>query len=659
MEDVTAHRQTGEFAVSRIRPNIERWEAETKGLIVALTTDDGSDVKKARGELKKWRNWLVVLPCAAHQVSAVIFRLVFRAVFRVLTALQVNLTAKLTFSFDGTKGRFLFPQICSADDADHVVKFVRGRREGRVALFEQHLRNGGTEKSILQSFDVRWHSYCICYGRLLIVRPALVTVATRESMQSVDDRLLFRYNVKSKETTEKARLLVLKEGMWQDIKIIVGTIEPLASLSMYLQSDHATLDQLLLGFGSTISHYLKRSRPDWQPVEQLLARNLSSRLKAYPMVLALAAVILHPLYGLAPLADWLRVPLMTFEVVRCAYFELFQQEVPNSERAVFADFRNGTGDFFMVPFTQEMFAREAQATSSEVCTPVSCTPQAQLTPSQFAVLKFYQDAMPPGWISRLALRLFGGVFVNSAGVERSFSSFNLVLDKTSNRMGDDLLRASLSLRNFYRREKAARSPRRSSRRNVTSLVSSTAPAILHPAVATGIFLCPSSSSSTGPSSQSSLSSLLPAASASSALSSLAPASSNIPLASPLSQLPSCGDGQDDEDDMDPEEVLSAIMDRLSLPQPDAPSSSLRRALERFEEAPVDWDEETDAVESRGPTAHAQTARLGLIKKLKDCDVSKILAFDNLYWSTVHEQVGLRQLSEMRQELEALDVIDQA
>ncbi|CDO76574.1 hypothetical protein BN946_scf184831.g10 [Trametes cinnabarina] len=274
--DTSHERKTAPNFLKHIEDTLKMLGQDWNIIVVAFTSDASGESRAARIALLEKYPWLIVLDCYAHQVNLVIG------------------------DYLGSGSRIL----AIADDAEELISWLRRRTLVLARIREVQAANGKSFFAIIRPVATRWTSHYLAFKRLLELQPTLTAILASDRVSGGETT--FMAGIKGSAAKAKARqmLALIEDGaFWHSLNRIKLHLEPFAIAVNLAQAAHCRLDQVLLIFGF-LYHRFSRLPSDIDDEESSSAvlKSLEDRWSKADQSVFVAAVILNPIYRLAPFA---------------------------------------------------------------------------------------------------------------------------------------------------------------------------------------------------------------------------------------------------------------------------------------------------------------------------------------------------------------------
>ncbi|KAJ7735370.1 ribonuclease H-like domain-containing protein [Mycena metata] len=388
--DVSSERKSADNLLEIVLADIEYCETEFGIIFVGYCTDNGGDAMGMRTRLKIVRPKFLVPPCWGHQVNLV-----------VVEVLKLKV-----------------PCMAAIDEGTAIARWFTNHSRALGLVKEQEKlteRFKATHRILTLIFPVisRWVYHFLAVRRLLTLSSAI------RPLYLVDYDNLIRCAGTKRDAMDRAKAVLAPiddPQFWKNLTEVKIILEPLAIAAKCMQIPDAGLDQVLLMLGNLYRIYGASSMP--LRVRTCVQRSLEKRWRAMERPAFILALFLNPYIRASAFSrnNPAVKPIALYNVAKQLFTRFFDIEPDLDFYKAFFDYTNDrkefSAEYMGLEMMKQMYEHEGQRVNV-----------AQ-------VWERLDTGAPNGrnGLTRLAIWL-SSVVANSAGSERGFSKFGIILSK--------------------------------------------------------------------------------------------------------------------------------------------------------------------------------------------------------------------------------------
>ncbi|KAH8107176.1 hypothetical protein BXZ70DRAFT_885183, partial [Cristinia sonorae] len=264
-----------------------------------------------------------------------------------------------------------------SEQAADMISWLRSRTIILALLRQIQNSIGTTPLTILRAVLTRWTSHLRAYQRLLAVRSSLVAMVSTEEARPATGRLILVGDGKARA---ESMFEIIKDNVfWQSLARyvehnrhpqVVHHLEPLGKAANVIQAANCRLDTVLLMLGYLYATFSNMNEDGDRVGVSAVKESLEKRWSKADYEVFIAAVILNPLYQLAPFSPQFMSNADARGLLSRVYKHVYKTtEVPTEFLLQVGDYLQKRGDFRGLP---EACKLETVKAELEVCIPNSC-----------------------------------------------------------------------------------------------------------------------------------------------------------------------------------------------------------------------------------------------------------------------------------------------
>ncbi|KAJ7015787.1 ribonuclease H-like domain-containing protein [Mycena alexandri] len=387
--DVSPEKKSADNLLEIVLGDIEYCETEFGIIHVGYCTDDGGDAKAMRKRLQVKRPKLVVPPCWGHQINLVVVEVL----------------------------RLKIPCMESIDDGTEIAKWFTNHSRALGMLKDQQKlteRFKTTHRLLTLIFPAisRWIYHFLAIRRMLTLSGPIRTLY-------MDPDTLVECAGTKRDAKERAKAVLAPiddPQFWKNLAQVKIILEPLAIAAKCMQIADAGLDQVLLMLGNLYRIYGAASMAP--RVRNCIHKSLEKRWRAMERPVFILTLFLNPYIRASAFSQTNPAvkPIALENIAKQLFTRFFDVEPDLDFHTAFLDYSKGrkefSAEYMRLAMMKQMHERENQRLNVA------------------RVWERLDTGEPNGrnGVARLALWLLS-IIANSAGSERGFSKFGIILNK--------------------------------------------------------------------------------------------------------------------------------------------------------------------------------------------------------------------------------------
>ncbi|ODN80456.1 hypothetical protein L202_02696 [Cryptococcus amylolentus CBS 6039] len=271
VHNTTSKDKTGDAALLLIEDEIEM--LGKKGIeVVAVISDDGGDMRKARKSLLAKRPQLTIEKCFAHQLNLVVGNIFKGSPY--LKDISQRMLAVIVWFTNHSKAMSLLLSQARRDDP----KF------------------GPT--TFIHPAPTRWTSHWAAACHLRQWKAALHSVCFNMHSKVMG---MAGAGTKNRQTAQTVLDIALEKSFWDGLDDLITILSPLTISTYVLQANTTTLDMVFFEFGKLYTHFVPLQTLGSRFVRDaaaIIIQSLEKRWAAADQDVFIACALLNPFFGL-------------------------------------------------------------------------------------------------------------------------------------------------------------------------------------------------------------------------------------------------------------------------------------------------------------------------------------------------------------------------